>query len=130
MSYSKEELAKYRIARAWESLDEARILAETGHWNTATNRLYYANFYIVSAYLILLGIEGSSHNGIKVAFSRELVKPGLVNKEFGRLYNYLFSLRQDADYRDYKDIREDEFHSLLLETETLVNQVRSLIELE
>jgi uncharacterized protein (UPF0332 family) len=56
MTYSKEELARYRISRAWEALDESRVLAETGHWNTATNRLYYACFYIVSAYLILKGI--------------------------------------------------------------------------
>ncbi len=130
MSFSKEELAKYRISRAWESLEEARVLEGTGHWNTATNRLYYACFYIVSAYLITKGIEGSSHNGIKVALSRELIKNGLLTKDAGRLYSYLFSLRQDADYRDYKDISKQEYSSLFFETGTFVAQVRSLIDVE
>ena len=40
--HSEEDLIKYRIQRAKESLIEARILSQSGHWNTVTNRLYYA----------------------------------------------------------------------------------------
>jgi len=45
MSYSKEELANYRIERAQEAIEEARLLAAENYWNTAVSRLYYACFY-------------------------------------------------------------------------------------
>ena len=51
--HSKEDLIKYRIERAKESLDESIILSETGHWNTVANRLYYASFYAVNALLYI-----------------------------------------------------------------------------
>lgn len=44
----KEEirlLVNYRLERARESIEEAKILMERGHINTFINRLYYACFY-------------------------------------------------------------------------------------
>ena len=41
MSYSELDLINYRLERAKESLEEAKILAQAGHWNTVVNRLYY-----------------------------------------------------------------------------------------
>ncbi|MDX1940295.1 MAG: HEPN domain-containing protein [Saprospiraceae bacterium] len=58
MSYSKEELAAYRLQRAHEALEEANVMVSIQHWNTAANRLYYACFYAASAYLIYNGLEG------------------------------------------------------------------------
>lgn len=43
----KEELEshiKHRIERAWDTLDDARILAANKKWNSAINRLYYATY--------------------------------------------------------------------------------------
>ena len=42
MSGNVDDLINYRIARARETLEEARVLADTGHWNASVNRLYYA----------------------------------------------------------------------------------------
>ncbi len=41
MSGSKKDLIKYRLARAWDTLDDARILKEKEKWNSTINRLYY-----------------------------------------------------------------------------------------
>jgi len=46
-----KDLIQYRIARAKEAIEEARVLAGAGHWNGSVNRLYYACFYAVSALL-------------------------------------------------------------------------------
>ena len=37
-------LVRYRLERARESLEEARLLSEQGHANTFVNLLYYACF--------------------------------------------------------------------------------------
>lgn len=127
MSYSKEELAKYRIARSKESLEEAKILSQSNHWNTVANRLYYSCFYMASAYLVANNMEASTHNGIKTGFNKELIRGGKLDKRYGELYNKLFNLRQDADYRDYRDVSKEKIMPLIKDVEQLVNNMERLI---
>jgi uncharacterized protein (UPF0332 family) len=49
MNSEKESYIRYRLARAWDTLDDARILAAKGKWNSTINRLYYAAYYAVMA---------------------------------------------------------------------------------
>jgi len=93
-------LVRYRMARARESLEEAGLLFETGHTNTAVNRLYYAAFYAVSAALLARGFSSSKHSGVRALLHRELVRSGLVPRELGRFFDTLFDSRQKGDYAD------------------------------
>lgn len=80
----KEEtrtLVMYRIERAFESLEEAKILFERGHANTYVNRLYYACFYAVSALLLTKGLSSAKHSGVRSLFHQEFVKPAVINTE-------------------------------------------------
>lgn len=88
-----EALISYRVQRAMDSLEEARLMQRNEHWNTCANRLYYAAFYTVSALLVQGGYSASKHTTVKALFNRHYVKPGTVPKEHGRLYNHLFDLR-------------------------------------
>jgi uncharacterized protein (UPF0332 family) len=45
MNGETRTLISYRLDRAQESLEEAKILLEHGHANTFVNRLSYACFY-------------------------------------------------------------------------------------
>lgn len=74
-------LIAYRIKRARESLEEAKILFEHGHVNTFVNRLYYACFYAVSGLLLSKGLSSAKHSGIRSLFHQNFVKPGLVDIE-------------------------------------------------
>ncbi len=127
MSYSKDELARYRIARSKEALEEAKILSQSNHWNTVANRLYYSCFYIASAYLVINNVEASTHNGIKIGFNKELIRHGKLDKRYGELYNKLFNLRQDPDYRDYKDVSEEKIKPIIKDVEELINNLEMLI---
>ncbi len=40
MKGTKEDLIKYRLLRAKDTLDDARILGERRKWNSTINRLY------------------------------------------------------------------------------------------
>lgn len=127
MSYSKEELATYRLQRAQEALEEARVMTTIQHWNTAANRLYYACFYAASAYLISKELESSTHSGTKTAFNKELIGSGKINSTYGKIYNDLFALRQDADYRDFRDVTEAKINALIPEVELLIEIIKTLI---
>ena len=45
MSQPKDELIKYRLDRAKETIDEAQIMADASHWNACVNLLYDTCFY-------------------------------------------------------------------------------------
>ena len=44
---TKEDYIHYRLERAYEALNDAKLLAANNRWNTSINRLYYALFYAV-----------------------------------------------------------------------------------
>ncbi len=127
MTYSKTELVNYRILRAKEAYKDGMLLANESWWNAAGNRLYYACFYIVSAYLVANGIKATTHAGLKSAFNQELIKSGKIDLSEGLLYNKLFSIRQQIDYEDFIDMTQSELQPLLPKIDQLINDIEKLI---
>ncbi len=78
MSIEKKTLVFYRMERALETLEEAVLLLNAGHTNTAVNRLYYACFYAVSALLLTQDMSSTKHIGIRSLFNRHFVKTGKI----------------------------------------------------
>lgn len=130
MNGTNLDMARYRIERAHETLAEAELLFQNGYVNTFINRLYYACFYAVSAWLVLNNLSSSKHSGIRAMFHQHLVKPGIVNGEQGLLYDRLFNNRQKADYVDLISFEADEVASWLVETKEFVATVNALIAKE
>jgi uncharacterized protein (UPF0332 family) len=85
-----ETLIQYRLGRAQESLDDARLLAEANRWNACVNRLYYSCFYAVSALLVRDGFSSSRHTGVRSLLNRHYVRTGMVPRDLARVYNDLF----------------------------------------
>ena len=103
MKTSVAELVKYRLSRAKDTYEDARILAESERWNSSINRLYYSAYYAVMALLLKHNIKPTTHNGAKSAFSEHFIKNGNIPIEFGKLYSQLFAWRQKGDYDDLFD---------------------------
>ena len=122
-----ETIIGYRLERAAEALDDARLLAERGRWNLCTNRLYYACFDAVKALLLRHGMSSSKHTGVRALFSRSFVKPGLVAVELGDTHNRPSDLRQEADYADLARITEEQVRSWLPGAERFVAAVEQLV---
>ncbi len=125
-----QALIIYRLERATETLEEARLMQREGHWNTCANRLYYAAFYAVSALLVQDEHVSAKHSGIKALFNQHYVKLGIVVKENGRLYNRLFDLRQEGDYMDFVSFEAEIIQPLVEETALFVDNIKSLVSLK
>jgi uncharacterized protein (UPF0332 family) len=107
MTGSKEDLIRYRLFRAKDTLDDARILASNHKWNSTINRLYYASYYAVMALLLDSDLNPTTHNGTKSNFTEHFIKPNLIPKEYGKIYSQLFTWRQKGDYDDLFDFSEE-----------------------
>lgn len=127
MKFSKEDLVRYRIDRAKEAFDDVELLISEERWNAAANRIYYACFYIVSAYLAFCGLNPATHSGLKSAFNLELVKTGKIHHEDGILFNRLFTMRQEADYEDFISLQDVDILPLIPKTKDLIQEIERII---
>jgi uncharacterized protein (UPF0332 family) len=94
----RAEVVRYWWSKAEESLASARRELEARAYDFAVNRLYYAAFYAVSAALLERRLSFKKHTGVRATFHREFIKTGLVDVEWGKLYDQLFEDRQEGDY--------------------------------
>jgi len=128
MTSNVEALIEYRLARARESLDEARLLAADDHWNTCANRLYYACFYAVNALLASRGLAASKHTGVRALLGRHFVRTGQLSKERGAFYNDLFESRQESDYQDFFRMKPETVTPWVDQTAEFIREIERLIK--
>ena len=124
------ELADYRMKKATATFSEVALLIENELWNTSVNRLYYACFYAVSALLIFNNIPSKTHSGVRQLFGLHFVKPGIVEKETGKFFSYLFDQRQTGDYDDFYDFKKEDVLELIEPTKALLFVIEKLIILK
>lgn len=90
------------------------------------NRLYFACFHAATGVLYDRGHDPSSHGGVLSLFGSEVVAPGDVPREHGRLLNDLATLRKQADY-GYGPVDAD-FDSLVSDVDEFVTTAERLVD--
>lgn len=125
------EVVRYRLEKAARTYNEAVGAIDNGYSETASNRLYYAAYYAVSALLIAYKYEANTHNGVIQMFGRAFIKTGIIEREYGKIFNQLFSLRMTGDYEDrhIMDMNE-EVLPLVKPAQRLINVVSLMAKKE
>ena len=126
----KKAIIKYRIQKAWNSIQEADDNARLGYWTLAASRLYYAAYYMASALLVDNGFIARSHSGVIHIIGSEFVKKDFLSKEDGRLISRLFNMRQSGDYDDLFDWTEEEVQPFFNKTKDFLARMEKLITLK
>lgn len=125
--HSREDLIRYRIERARETLQEVDALIELEFWNTAVNRLYYACYYAVSALLLQENIKTQTHAGVRQMLGLHFIQTNQLSRDLGRFYNDLYDKRQTSDYDDFVEFDEATVVDLLQSAKEFVSAVEALI---
>jgi uncharacterized protein (UPF0332 family) len=128
MSGTLKDLIGYRLEKAIQTLDDAKLLAKANRWNPCVNRLYYACFYAVSALLAKNELSSSKHTGVRSLFNLNFVKTGKISKETAEIYNDLFDRRQEGDYADYVVFTEDQVLPRIDKTGIFIKAIISLLD--
>ncbi len=128
MSYQeRQELVKYRIAKARTTFGEVEFHIENKFWNTAVNRLYYSCFYAVTALLIDKEIQTQTHSGVRQMFGLHFVKSGIVENELGKFFTDIYDMRQTGDYDDYIEFTKEDVMDLTVSANKLITKVEALL---
>lgn len=121
------EVVRHWLEKANESLAAAEDEVRANRLSFAVNRIYYACFYVVSAFLLQQGLKFKKHSGVRATFHKYLVKPGRVSMEHGKLYEELFEARQRGDYIELVRFEKAQVEEWLTRAKEFVDAVRSQI---
>jgi len=90
--------AKAELQKARSSFRAARALADLELFDDTASRLYYAAFHLVSAALLVLGVQAQTRAGLASLLGQHLVRPGLLPASVAHDLAALLGLRGQADY--------------------------------
>ena len=96
-------LAKVRIERAEELVEEAQALLKNERYKSANNRAFYAMEKTMKALLAMKEIDADSHNGCLRQFNVHYIKDqigGFKAGDYKRIANAQ-RIRNNSDYDDF-----------------------------
>ena len=101
MDNRQEELSRYRVQEAKDSLKVAEHCLKEGLYKDSINRSYYTAFYAIKTVLALGTIDFKRHKDVVAYFNKEYVATGIFSRELGRKLGMLKQLREKSDYDDF-----------------------------
>lgn len=125
---NKKDVINYWLEKSKESLESANDEMKAGRLSFAVNRIYYSCFYVVSALLLQKSLKFKKHSGVRASFHQHLVKPGLISREHGLLYDELFEARQRSDYVELVSFETKQVEDWLKRAKRFIEAVNSLIK--
>ena len=123
---NRKDIVEYRIERAFVAFEQAKANYEMGFLEVTANRLYYAAHYAVSSLLIANRIPAHSHDGNITQFGLHFVKTGIVDREQGKLFSRLFTMRRTGDYSDRFNLTKDDVEPMIEPTKGFIALVTDL----
>jgi uncharacterized protein (UPF0332 family) len=120
-----EDLLRYRMGQARETLREAGILLNESALRGAISRAYYAMFYALLALLATKQLGTSKHSGALALFDREFVKTGVFPRELSRSLRLAFDRRQTHDYGEMTQVNRQTAKETLKDAKAFVAAIES-----
>jgi len=120
-------LVAYRLQHAKNTLAEVSSITESGFYNTAVNRLYYACYYATIALLVKHNIPAHTHAGVKQMLGLHFVNTKLLNPEFARFYAQMFNNRISGDYDDFITFDLEMIEELIPQVQLFIEAIENLI---
>jgi uncharacterized protein (UPF0332 family) len=127
MTEGQTDLVYYRLKQAKETLEEAQVMFDSGHFYGAANRIYYACFYAVVALLLTKNLSSGKHGGVMGLFNMHFVKSGDIPKDMGKFYSRIFDNRLESDYGEPMEAEPDEIRQDLATAREFIDLIAKMI---
>ena len=73
-------------------------------------------------------VSASTHNGVRTEFFRRYIKTEILDREYSSLYTDLMSKRQESDYDDFLEFKQEDILPLIEEVEKFLQIIKAQIE--
>ena len=127
MQHEKEILCRYRLERAKEDLEAARVNHSSGLFKAAINRSYYAIFHSIRAVNILDGFDASKHSSVIAHFNQYYVHTGEFDRGTYKIIDSAYRIREKGDYSDFFLASKEESAVQIEHAEAFVKTVERYI---
>lgn len=133
VDYETIETIRLYLHDMRESAEAARDLEKLSHVGRAVSELYHAAFCVTTAALYTVNVVRGKHEGIAGAVSEFLVRRGLLEEEYQKIYARLMEGRENVDYRASKRVKgekiltEDELRQLLRDGERYIERMKQFL---
>lgn len=94
-------LSDYRLEKARQDLETARITYEHNKFAQSTNRSYYAIFHALRALLAYDKFDSKKHSSIIGYFNKAYIATGKIERAYYKMLAKAFDIRTKSDYQDF-----------------------------
>ena len=124
-----ESFARYRLSKAKETLETAKMIFKDGKdLTSANNRAYYAIFYAIRAVLAIEEIDFKRHKDVTAYFNKNYVNTEIFPKKLGHKIAEATTVREDSDYDDEFIVKPEETEQQIKTAEELIELVERYID--
>jgi uncharacterized protein (UPF0332 family) len=115
------------IKKAQNSIDAAHLLKDSGYYDFAVSRAYYAMFYVAEAFLLEDDLSFSKHSAVISAFGKRFAKLVRVPQEFHRYLIEGEDSRNIGDYDTGEGLSEDDANTQIERAEKFLKLAEQLL---
>lgn len=121
------ELAKYRIEKAREELNVAKLAYENNYFKASLSSSYYSIFHSARALLVFKKLDSKKLSGIIALFNKEFIKTGLLKEKVKDILTKAFYIRTDSDYKDFYVASIEEAKEQIDNAEFFLNEIITFV---
>lgn len=128
MDENTRELIKVRLEKAEEDIKTAEELLSLKRYRAVVNRAYYALFGITTAVLLTKKIERSKHSGVEAAFNQHFIKTGIIEIEYGKIFDYVRKKREECDYTAKSTIDRETAEKIVKDSKKFIKRIKEYLK--
>ena len=119
----RENLIKYRIEQAQDTIRVVELLIQNDQLPTAVNRIYYGIFYSLQALALKYKYETSKHQQLIGWFNKEFILPEIIDRKFGHILRDAYKNRTKGDYDTFVEF---EFEDVMLMQNEMIDFIKEI----
>ena len=126
----RNELIKYRLEEAKETIADVELLIENDRLRAAVNRIYYGMFYSLLALGLAYQFETSKHQQLLGWFNKNFIHEGLIDAKFGKMINKASNRRTQGDYESYVEFDKEIILEMFGEMKEFIVEIERFLSLK
>jgi uncharacterized protein (UPF0332 family) len=130
MQDKRKTLSNYRLEKAKEDLDTAKIMLQHRKPAQSVNRSYYAIFHAVRALLSFDLFDSKRHSSIIGYFNKHYVASGKISQEYYKMLARAFDKRMKSDYYDFHVVNMEDAEQQLGDANLFIELIETYIKTE